>query len=100
MPGAEISGDCHIGNSGLFLQLAQCSSTGVLARLDATLDQLQSGLWMFEGQNLLKRGIAKHHGACLVCKVHGIFSLIVLHLSNFFAKVMPAWAGLVDGMDT
>ena len=73
---------------------------GVLARLDASLDQLPPRFRMLEREDLLQRRIAKHHGAGLVRKVHGVFSLIVFHLTNFSANGMPACAGLVDGMDT
>ena len=31
MPGAEIGGDGHIGDSGFLRQLAQCSGAGIFA---------------------------------------------------------------------
>ena len=84
-------------DAGLLRQLAQRRGAHGFARLDATLDQLHTRARMFERQDLSHRRITKHHRANLVDRAHICRSLILRHLPNFFAKVMPACAGLLDG---
>src|SRR4051812_811346 len=97
LPGAEIRHDTRLPDARFLFELTQCGSTHAFTRFDAALHKLHAPAGVFERQNLSHRRIAEHHGANLVDRAHVSLSLILRHLSNFFAKVMPAWAGLLDG---
>src|SRR5689334_14437875 len=86
LPGAEVRHDARVADARFFLQLTQCSSAHAFSRLDASFHELHAAARMLERQNLSHRGIAEYHGANLVDRAHLSLSLILLQLSNFFAK--------------
>jgi hypothetical protein len=99
-PGSQVLRDSRIADAGLFFELAQRRGARRLARLDEAFHQLHARARMLERQYLPHRGIPEHHRASLLCRAHFTRSLTLRHLPNFFAKVMPACAGLVDGRDS
>ena len=96
-PGSQILGDGQIGDARLLRELTQRCRARPFPGLDASLDQLHALARVLEGKNSAHGGITENHRTRLVRDLGRAQDLIRFQSSNFLAKVMPAFAGLVDG---